>query len=97
MPAIATIVSLTAGLDGPMTFTITSSPTVVAQGLGVGRIGDLAIPHKRYGSKTPHPVITAMGSPTVIVNGLAAAAEGSLMSCGDMIILSPAQTVQIGL
>lgn len=97
MPSIATIASTTAGLDGPSTFTVTSSPNVVAQGLGVCRIGDVAIPHIRYGAKTPHPVIVASGSPTVVVNGLAAATVGSVMTCGDMIAVSPASTVQVGL
>lgn len=97
MPAIATITSMTAGLDGPTTMIISSSPNTIAQGLGIARVGDVALPHKRYGSKRLHALMIASGSPTVIVNGLAAATIGSVMTCGDIIAISPAMTVQVGI
>lgn len=97
MPAIATITSMTAGLDGSATMIISSSPDTTAQGLGIARIGDAALPHKRRGSRRPHALMVASGSPTVIVNGLAAATIGSVMTCGDIIATSPAMTVQVGI
>lgn len=96
MPAIATITSMTAGLDGSPTMLISSSPDTTAQGLGIARVGDVALPHKRRGSKRVHSLFVASGSPTVIVNGLAAATIGSVMTCGDIIATSPAMTVQVG-
>lgn len=93
---IATITSITAGIDGPPTFVCTSSPNTVAQGLGIARIGDIVAPHIRYGSKRVHGRIISSGSPTVIVNGLAVAYEGSFVSCGDLVSQSPAKTVIVG-
>ena len=92
---IATITSTTAGLDGPPTFVLTSSPNVVACGLGVSRIGDIVLEHIRYGSKRVHPRAIALGSSTVVCNGLAVAYEGSLCTCGDIVAVSPAQNVLV--
>lgn len=97
MPAIATITSMTAGVDGSATMIISSSPDTTAQGLGIARVGDAALPHKRHGSKRTHTLFVASGSPNVIVNGLAAATIGSVMTCGDVIATSPAMTVQVGI
>ena len=97
MPAIATITSMTAGVDGSATMIISSSPDTTAQGLGIARVGDAVLGHKRYGSKRIHQRMIASGSSTVIINGLAAAYEGSLCTCGDVVASSPAKSVLVGL
>lgn len=94
---VATITSTTVGVDGPPTFIIMGSENTIAQGLAIARIGDPVLPHIRYGSKRVHGRAVASGSPTVIINGLAAAYEGSLITCGDLVAQSPAKTVIIGL
>ena len=93
---VATITSTTVGVDGPPTFIIMGSANTIAQGLAIARIGDPVLPHIRYGSKRVHGRIVASGSPTVIVNGLAVAYEGSFVSCGDLVAQSPAKTVIVG-
>lgn len=93
---VATITSTTVGVDGPPTFIIMGSENTIAQGLAIARIGDPVLPHKRYGSKRTHNRAVASGSSTVIVNGLAAAYEGSFVSCGDVVATSPAKTVLVG-
>ena len=94
---VATITSTTVGVDGPPTFIIMGSENTIAQGLAIARIGDIVAPHIKYGSKRTHNPAVASGSPTVIVNGLAAAYEGSLITCGDLVAQSPAKTVLVGI
>lgn len=94
---VATITSTTVGVDGPPTFIIMGSENTIAQGLAIARIGDPVLPHVKYGSKRVHSRAVASGSPTVIVNGLAVAYEGSMITCGDLVSQSPAKTVLVGI
>lgn len=95
MSNIATITSKTAGIDGPMTVIMQGSSNVVACGLAVSTIGDVCLPHKKYGSKRTHNVSVITGSSNVYVNGKQVAFVGSNTNCGDKVAISPATTVKV--
>ena len=95
MSNIATITSKTAGIDGPTTVVMQGSSNVVACGLAVSTIGDVCLPHKKYGSKRTHNVSIITGSSNVLVNGKRVAFVGSNTNCGDVVATSPANTVKV--
>ena len=68
----------------------------MAEGRAMSTITHHAVPHVRYGSKRPHARMIAEGAPNAMINGKAAAHEGCLLSCGD--IVGPGTpTVRIGM
>lgn len=97
MPIIAPITSMTAGIPCTPHMLMQGSPTVVAQGLAVGRVGDAAVPQRYHGAKKPHGTAVATGSSTVLTNGIPTAYVGSQMTCGDVIGTSPTSSVIIGI
>jgi len=69
-------------------FIISASPDVTAQSIQVARVTDIAL----CVIHGPVPIVT--GANTVLVNGLAAAHDGSLCACGALVISTGTVTVE---
>lgn len=77
----------------PPTPVIAGSPDVLIDGKPIARVGDPLAPHSKP-KHPPHPRTIAVGSSTVLINGIPAAVTGGAISCGGVTIGSG--TVVIG-
>jgi uncharacterized Zn-binding protein involved in type VI secretion len=69
----------------PPTPMIAGSPDVLIDGKPVARLSDPLAPHSKP-KHPPHPRAIAVGSSTVVINGIPAAVTGSAISCGGVAI-----------
>lgn len=69
---------------------ITASADVLAEGRQVARVGDLVMcPKRDTPDGPPHGIVAIVsGAATVMVNGQLVAIDGSVCSCGAVIISS---------
>lgn len=85
MPAVTRLGDKDSGHDAcPPRALAAASPNVFANGIAVGRVGDVYNAHgcKDHG---PHTGVVAVGSGSVFINGLAAARIGDPVSCGGSV------------
>lgn len=70
---------------------IASSTDVLANGVGVHRVGDSWAPHTCHGST--HDGIAVTGSPTVFVNGVPITRIGDTVSCGSSMSVGSSDSI----
>lgn len=85
MPAVTRLNDLGSGHNSfPTHPSITDSPNVFVNGIGVVRIGDVYAIHSD--GHNSHSGNLAQGSPNVFANGIAIGRIGDLISCGGFVL-----------